>query len=176
MGFGCWHFCTGVRKDSTRTKRGRGEAHGHDHKGRAQDSVIKVRAPSSRAHVHWGIEYVVKQAATGEEITKDEWKAMLGELVLKLPAGRSDSDLAFMYGVIDGAHRLWALIACILDPLKTKYTLEYLVPCQVMLKDMPEELIIGIATGESPTPCSSCKYRLKFVIFPCKSPLANLTD
>ena len=138
--------------------------------------MIKVRAPSSRAHVHWGIEYLVKQAAAGKVITKDEWKEMLGELVLKLPADRSNADLAFMYGVIDGAHRLWALIACILelDPTKTKYTLEYLVPCQVMFKDMPEELIIGIATRESP--CSSCKYRLKFVIFTFTSPQLNLPD
>ena len=46
--------------------------------GYAQGSVIKVRAPASRAHLHWGISYRVRQAAEGgQQITKKEWKEMV---------------------------------------------------------------------------------------------------
>ena len=73
---------------------------------------------------------------------------MIGESVLTLPDERKDSDEQFLYGVIDGAQRFWALIQLILDPASPEYTIHFLVPCQVMKNTIPEELVIAIATRE----------------------------
>ena len=74
------------------------------------------------------------------------------------PDDRTEEEKAFLYGVIDGAHRLWALLYLVQDDAHPKYTLEYLVPCQVMKKEMPEELIIAIATRKSCSYCSNFWY------------------
>ena len=116
--------------------------------GYDQNSVIKVRAPADRIHIHWGIEYLKRQSSDGKATDKDGWEEMLGGLVLKKPADRTAEDLAFLYGVVDGAHRVGALSLLVDDPEYPQYTLHYLVPCQVLVFDMPEELSIALATSE----------------------------
>ena len=112
------------------------------------NSVLKVRAPPGRDHVHWGFDKVGLHAAPDYEYDEEEWGEMLGGLTITGPGNRSSDEEAFMYGIIEGAHRFIALLSLVIDKDQPKYTLQFLVPCQVMSSDMPEELMIAIATRE----------------------------
>jgi hypothetical protein len=114
--------------------------------GYDRNSVLKVRAPLTGEHTHWGFEYLKKQATEGEEISKADWDEMLAGVILKGTNDWTEAEMAYLYGLIDGAHRLMALLLLVEDPKYPEYTLEYLVPCQVMCNTLPEELMIAIAT------------------------------
>ena len=109
-------------------------------------SVIKVRAPASGPDIQWDMSFKKKQAQGGGGIDQKDWDKMLDGIVLKMPEMLKEADLAFLYGVIDGAHRLWALFALVMDPDFPSYTLQFLVPCQVMKHTIPEELALAIAS------------------------------
>ena len=109
-------------------------------------SVLKVRAPASGPDIQWDMSYKLKQAQGGDGIEEKEWETLLGGRELKMPLLLTAADLAFLYGVIDGAHRLWALFALVEDPAFPGYTLQFLVPCQVMKNSIPEELSLAIAS------------------------------
>lgn len=109
-------------------------------------SVIKVRAPASGPDIQWDMSFKKKQAEGGAGIEQKDWENLLDGRDLKMPEMLKEADLAFLYGVIDGAHRLWALFALVEDPLFPGYTLQFLVPCQVMKHTIPEELALAIAS------------------------------
>ena len=70
-------------------------------------------------------------------------------LVLKPFAQYTDHERTLLYGVVDGAHRVVSLNRIVDEGTNPKYTLDYLVPCQILSHDMSEELTIAIATRES---------------------------
>ena len=109
-------------------------------------SVLKVKAPASGPDIQWDMSFKLKQAEGGAGIDQKDWDNMLDGIVLKMPEMLKEADLAFLYGVIDGAHRLWALFALVEDPDFPSYTLQFLVPCQVMKNSIPEELALAIAS------------------------------
>jgi hypothetical protein len=110
--------------------------------GYDQNSVLKVKAPGNRAHVHWGPDEKVRQINEGAD-----WKALWPE-ELKVPKHGQVDELEGCYGVIDGAHRFWGLVLLVDDPAFPKYTANFLVPCQIMRNTIPDELVIAIATRE----------------------------
>jgi hypothetical protein len=109
-------------------------------------SVIKVRAPASGPDIQWDMSFKKKQAQGGAGIEQKDWEKLLDGRDLKMPDERTEEDVAFLYGVIDGAHRLWALFELVMDPDFPGYTLQFLVPCQVMKHSIPEELALAIAS------------------------------
>ena len=120
--------------------------------GYDQNSVIKVRAPAGRVHVHWGVEKRQEQIAgtlpSSTSGSDSPWDEMLSGFVLKRPGEYTEEEKKSLYGVVDGAHRYVGMIDLVDDPLSPGITLDYLVPCTILDKDVPEELINAIATRE----------------------------
>ena len=111
--------------------------------GYDQNSVLKVKAPENRKHVNWGIDAKLKQIDEGLE-----YKALWTEELTVPKFGEESDDVEDCYGVIDGAHRFWALVLLVEDPAFPNYTANFLVPCQIMRNNIPDELVIAIATRE----------------------------
>ena len=76
---------------------------------------------------------------------------------LKHVDDRKEDDTDNFYGVVDGAHRLGGLMLLVADEDYPKYTLDFLVPCQVLKGDIPDELVIAIASREFE--CSICLFQ-----------------
>jgi hypothetical protein len=107
------------------------------------NSVLKVKSPQKREHQNWGIAEKSKQLQEGVE-----FKAPWTEELTVPKFGEESEDVEDCYGVIDGAHRFWALCLLVEDQAFPNYTADFLVPCQIMKNTIPDELVIAIATRE----------------------------
>ena len=115
--------------------------------GYQNSSVIKVRVPKLQDnHVSWRLEDKLKQLEKGAEWEKP-WDSHT--LRLKHPDDRKDDDAPYYYGIIDGAHRFLALMELVADPNYPKYTVDFLVPCQIYKIETPETLVLAIAARKN---------------------------
>ena len=115
--------------------------------GYQNSSVLKVRAPTAqKKHVSWGLEDKLTQLKD-EDQWEPPWEK--GSIPMKHLDERKDDDDPALYGIIDGAHRFLALMELVEDPKHPKYTLDFLVPCQVFKSDVPDPLVLAIAAREN---------------------------
>ena len=109
--------------------------------------MLKVRLPTiQEEHVSWGLQEKLRQLKDGAD-WQQPWKSE--SIRRKLLEDRKEEDDPYFYGIIDGAHRFLALTELVADPNYPKYTLDFLVPCQVYNGDIPDPLVLAIAAREN---------------------------
>ena len=116
-------------------------------------SVLMLRAPLSRSHVHFDLSDKLAQIAgiwAPPKASAEEEKK------------HADDDFGYFYGTIDGAHRHEVLEQLAARADQPTFGPDFLVPARVFTGKIPESLVIAIAARKN-MPERNVNVRMRFM-------------